>query len=869
MNHRSFRASFSLLPLASGPPSAVAPAAAFALFAFALAQPVNGQTIFSENFEGLTLGPNVDETAVAGAAVWTKSAPAGWAIDDSGMAGFGQAGRGVTEWIGWSFANKDWWSQVAEDQRRSEFSRGVGTVAIADPDEWDDIGTPSALGTFNSFLRTPAITITGIRPQSLELSFDSSFRPEGNQKATVTVAYNGGAAQTVLEWVATEDNKTNERITIPLNNPAGATSMVVSWGMTDAGNNWWWAIDNIRVDRVGPLFEENFDGLELQDAIEEPVGGTNVWTNVPPEGWEIDNSEMFKGFWDPDPAPDDFLLWPGRSEWKGWAFATIEWWPTVDNQRRSEFTKGSGTVAIADPDEWDDAGSPVASGGKFNSFLITPEISLAGIPPNTVLLKFDSSWRPECCDDGDFTNNQTATVVVEFDTGDQVTVVDWSSNSADPNFKDDNSTNDTILVPVPNPAGAKTMKLSFGLTNAANDWFWAIDNITLTAGAATLANVSALPGRVVFDLADTGANKIDTATIALKINDVTVPTTFSVQGTIIKVTHTPTISFPPASTHTYVLTANDSAGTTLSFAGSFTTPTPFLPLDPLPGPDGSEGAFGVRYIWGTGTTISGINRALEAILAVDTEEFFGMVYDTTHPFINHGDNRGFIPDDEPYPDDVQFDDNWTDTDFVMLAKGRIRITDPGEYTFGVHSDDGFGFRIYGAEFSLVSGAGVIDPGAPNSFGHVGDTGDSNTRAVITLQAGDYDIEFFWWERGGDDFGELYAAKGNFPNDADTDTWRLIGAEDGILLVGSAPSPTLIMTDVAKSTDPPAVTLTCTAVSGQTYRAQYSLDLKGPWIPIGDPITAGAGATTVSITVPLTAPPLTTATQAHFRVTTAP
>ena len=40
------------------------------------------------------------------------------------------------------------------------------------------------------------------------------------------------------------------------------------------------------------------------------------------------------------------------------------------------------------------------------------------------------------------------------------------------------------------------MELSFGLTNAANDWFWAVDNISLSAGAATLASVTPTPGRV-------------------------------------------------------------------------------------------------------------------------------------------------------------------------------------------------------------------------------------------------------------------------------------------------------------------------------------------------------------------------------------
>ena len=606
-------------------------AAITALGLLTLAGSARSQTLYSQDFEGLPLGPNVDETSVAGATVWTKTAPTGWTIDDTLMAALGVAGEGVTEWIGWSFANKDWWVQVAGDQRRGEFTRGTGTVAIADPDEWDDKGNPDALGTFNSFLKSPAIDLTGVRANSLNLSFDSSFRPEDNQKATVTVSYNGGPAITLLEYVApTADDKTNEHISVPLNNPATATSMVLNFGLTNAINNWFWAIDNIKVERTGSIFEENFDTLVLQDSIEEAPSGTEVWTNVPPAGWLIDNSLLFKGFFDPDPPPEDFMQWAGRSEWTGWAFATIAWWPTVDDQRRSEFTKGSGTVAIADPDEWDDVDGPVAAGGKFNSFLNTPKISLVGVPANTVLLKFDSSWRPECCDDGDQSNNQTATVEVSFDGGPKIKVVDWSSNEADPNFKDDNSTNETVLVPVPNPAGAKTMEMSFGLTNAANDWFWAVDNISLAAGSATIADVSSTPNKLVIDIADTGANKIVTTSIVLKLNDVVVPSTVTTAGSIISVTHIPTTPFPPATTYTYLVTATDAGGGALSFPGSFTTPTPILPLGPLPGPSGGAGYFGVRYLWGTSAAISGVGRSVQVIQAGPTVDFDGLFFDTQH-----------------------------------------------------------------------------------------------------------------------------------------------------------------------------------------------------------------------------------------------
>ena len=40
---------------------------------------------------------------------------------------------------------------------------------------------------------------------------------------------------------------TSEAVTVDLNNPAGATEMVLTFGYLDAGNNWWWAIDNVEV----------------------------------------------------------------------------------------------------------------------------------------------------------------------------------------------------------------------------------------------------------------------------------------------------------------------------------------------------------------------------------------------------------------------------------------------------------------------------------------------------------------------------------------------------------------------------------------------------------------------------------------------
>jgi hypothetical protein len=139
--------------------------------------PIAGTVLLlEEDFEGLPLGPNVDES-VAGDAVWTPTAPQGWTLDDSGVPGVDSPADGVTEWAGWSFADNDWWASV-DDQQRSEFALATGAAAIADSDEYDGKGDP--VGTYNAFMSTPEIDVSGVEadPDAILLRFDSSWRPE-------------------------------------------------------------------------------------------------------------------------------------------------------------------------------------------------------------------------------------------------------------------------------------------------------------------------------------------------------------------------------------------------------------------------------------------------------------------------------------------------------------------------------------------------------------------------------------------------------------------------------------------------------------------------------------------------------------------
>jgi len=231
-----------------------------------------------EDFETLVLGPSLDEE-LAGESVWTKLTPSGWSIDDQGVPGVGNPDLdGVTEWAGWSFADKGWWSDTAGDQGRSEFVRASGTVAIADGDEWDD--QPHASGYLNTFLIW-SLDVSQVN-QPLELQFDSSWRPEYDdnyhQRANITVSFDEGPAREVLRWESDEnsadfhDDQTNERVVVPLPNPRGASVMSVSFGYMDAGNDWWWALDNLQIIPIGgSVLNYTLEGSQLSLSWESGI----------------------------------------------------------------------------------------------------------------------------------------------------------------------------------------------------------------------------------------------------------------------------------------------------------------------------------------------------------------------------------------------------------------------------------------------------------------------------------------------------------------------------------------------------------------------------------------------------------------------
>ncbi len=395
------------------------------------------------------------------------------------------------------------------------------------------------------------------------------------------------------------------------------------------------------------LFYESFDSVPLGPNVEEASKGAKVWTRTPPEGWSVDDTLM-PGYGTPDYPAND-----GRTEWSGWAFADVKWWPTVDNQRRSEFTRASGVAAIADPDEWDDA---THLQGFFNSFLSTTEIDVSGKAASSLILTFDSSWRPEGFDDGlpsfpvdadgSKTNNQTAVITAQWDNGTPVEVLRWDSDSNGAFYKPDSDfINEAALVELNNPAGAKKLVLKLGMINAANDWWWAVDNLAV-GEPPMLTGVSATGVGFTVRITEALGKTVNTgAPVTTKLDGQPVTVTVDRDpdnANQVVVTHNqaPKI-YVPGSSHLVEVSFTTSAGKQVTDTVSFVAPS-YMTVSATPTRVAAviketdylvvDDAKGLAVeLDGAAITAKSVTRANDGVSTTDT---ITVIYETPSPLVS-------------------------------------------------------------------------------------------------------------------------------------------------------------------------------------------------------------------------------------------
>jgi hypothetical protein len=217
------------------------------------------------------------------------------------------------------------------------------------------------------------------------------------------------------------------------------------------------------------LFFQDFDAVPLGPIVTYQATAARdrtAWSPTFPAGWDVDNTAM-PGIGDPN---------LGVTEFEGWTVVDKSWWVANEDQGRGTFFNGLGNVAVADSDEHDDLGTPApqTAATPYDSKLNTPSISLMGAAANTANVSFNSSWLPE--------EIQKATLTARYSNGTNVEVLRWHSQPTDANFHA-GALNESVTLPLQNPAGAASVTLEFRLFDATNNWFWAIDNLSVFTGA--------------------------------------------------------------------------------------------------------------------------------------------------------------------------------------------------------------------------------------------------------------------------------------------------------------------------------------------------------------------------------------------------
>lgn len=198
-----------------------------------------------------------------------------------------------------------------------------------------------------------------------------------------------------------------------------------------------------------PVQERSTDPFDaLQSSLSGRVDETGIpagvlgFTHSAPSGWSVINSAMGTG---------------GMTEWRGWSFATDEFWSRSQRDQSRELNvRSRGVFAVADSDEWADK----SFSGTYDSTLVTPAYAVGG--KTTVTLDFTTFYRQE--------GSQSARILASWNGGTPVAVTSYTSDVI--------SQPQSLSLAV--PAGATSVSFRFHYTGS-NNWYWVVDGVKISS----------------------------------------------------------------------------------------------------------------------------------------------------------------------------------------------------------------------------------------------------------------------------------------------------------------------------------------------------------------------------------------------------
>lgn len=206
------------------------------LFGIIVTSVAQGSILLNEDFESLSL--------ISGDPSYTDIIP-GWTRDNSKMGSVssnhaynGGSVMDISQWIK---------QQGVQAGRNTTGGLQGNNALIFDPDAWADSASG---GTFDSYWST-VIDLTGYDLNTINITFGYEFCPEGAQHGLVEVSFDGGSNWKRLldldsSQISTLQGGTKSYTAVKDFTPT-SSSMTLRFGLIDAGNNWWFGVDDIQV----------------------------------------------------------------------------------------------------------------------------------------------------------------------------------------------------------------------------------------------------------------------------------------------------------------------------------------------------------------------------------------------------------------------------------------------------------------------------------------------------------------------------------------------------------------------------------------------------------------------------------------------
>jgi len=174
---------------------------------------------------------------------FSETLPTGWSVDSTGVT----INDDVSHFAGFQVHKKDSWlndqGTITDSQGRELFTKGIGSVLVADSDAYDDYAGDG--DDFFTVIKTPEIDRNNT--SILTLSFDSSSPAYAGSSSKIYKHLNGEATGIEIHNIIYEGEDLRNQ-TISLAVPfEGETSISFSFAYQSVANSWWWAIDNVQV----------------------------------------------------------------------------------------------------------------------------------------------------------------------------------------------------------------------------------------------------------------------------------------------------------------------------------------------------------------------------------------------------------------------------------------------------------------------------------------------------------------------------------------------------------------------------------------------------------------------------------------------